>query len=410
MPSRSLRLLVAALAFIVIGGAAAYLVQLESQAARRRDAHEVFEDLTGRVSRAVAAVHAAQLAYVAEGQGPGVWRARVAESTAAAEPALDRMSDLAATAAARTALLEARAYLGELGALDRRALEYLADGQTVMASDLVFAEGGPAAALILELVDAARSHEADALHTFEAGNRRTRRYAAGGTAAAVGLAILLLAFAGPPGLRGGAVVVEAQETLAVPGVLDLDLRGTTPTPAEPPASRLAALEPPDPTLPLLRTAAEICWAFNRAGDADQLEHLLGEAAVMMGATGVIVWMGDADGADLRPVLARGYSAAALSRLPAIPRSADNAAAAAYRTGLLQIVPGRGEGGPGAMVAPLPGPGGCIGSLTVEVPAGRESAGTPQALALLFAAQLSSLVPGAAVPTAIVQPDVRSASA
>ena len=44
----------------------------------------------------------------------------------------------------------------------------------------------------------------------------------------------------------------------------------------------------------------------------------------------MVWMGSATGGDLRPVLAHGYSSQMIARMPPVPRSADNAAAAAYR--------------------------------------------------------------------------------
>ena len=50
----------------------------------------------------------------------------------------------------------------------------------------------------------------------------------------------------------------------------------------------------------------------------------------------------------------------------ILRSADNAAAAAYRTGQLQIVLARPGESNGAVVAPLLSADGCIGALSAEI--------------------------------------------
>ena len=129
----------------------------------------------------------------------------------------------------------------------------------------------------------------------------------------------------------------------------------------------------------------------------------------MDATGLIVWLGNASGADLRPVLAHGYSAQVLARMPTVPRSADNAAAAAYRTGVLQIVLARPGTSAGAIVAPLLSPEGCIGALSAEIAGGGEASDSVQALAAIFAAQLAGVLP-ATPPEATVAPnDTRAAA-
>jgi hypothetical protein len=78
-------------------------------------------------------------------------------------------------------------------------------------------------------------------------------------------------------------------------------------------------------------------------------------------------------------------------MPVIPRSADNAAAAAYRTGRTQVVSPSDDSSPGAVISPLLTPAGCVGALTAEVAGGEESSDHVQALAAIFAAQLSTLV-------------------
>ena len=127
------------------------------------------------------------------------------------------------------------------------------------------------------------------------------------------------------------------------------------------------------------------------GDLVRTVAVLGRAADMLDASGLVVWLGTPTGSDLRPVLAHGYSDQALARMPTVPRSADNAAAAAYRSSTLQIVLSRPGSTAGAVVAPLLGPDGCIGALSAEIASGGEGSEAVQALATLFAAQLAAVL-------------------
>jgi hypothetical protein len=111
----------------------------------------------------------------------------------------------------------------------------------------------------------------------------------------------------------------------------------------------------------------------------------------MDASGLVVWLGNVGGADLRPVLAHGYPSGTLAQMPAVPRTADNAAAAAYRSGRFQIVMARPGASSGAVVAPLLSPEGCIGALAVEMKGGSETSDSVQALAAIFAAQLTGVL-------------------
>jgi hypothetical protein len=80
-------------------------------------------------------------------------------------------------------------------------------------------------------------------------------------------------------------------------------------------------------------------------------------------------------------------------MPAVQLSADNAAAAAYRTGRLQVVPARPGAPTGAVVAPLLSQDGCIGALTAETIGGAESLAPVHSLATIFAAQLVGVLAG-----------------
>ena len=98
-----------------------------------------------------------------------------------------------------------------------------------------------------------------------------------------------------------------------------------------------------------------------------------------------------EGADLQPVLTHGYSDETRARLPNVPRAANNAAAAAYRSGDVQIVLSRPGGAEGAIVAPILGAQGCFGALSAEIRGGGEASESVQALAVIVAAQLAGVL-------------------
>ncbi len=129
----------------------------------------------------------------------------------------------------------------------------------------------------------------------------------------------------------------------------------------------------------------------------------------MNARGLIVWLGDSEGADLRPVLAFGYSDQTLARISSVARSADNAAAAAYRTSELQIVRSRPGASQGAVVAPLLVADGCIGALTAEVRDRGEDSDAVRALASIVASQLASVLSTAAAGQALPASHAESAA-
>jgi hypothetical protein len=94
----------------------------------------------------------------------------------------------------------------------------------------------------------------------------------------------------------------------------------------------------------------------------------------------------------------------VARMPAVPQSADNAAAAAYRSGTLQIVHSRPGGTNGAVVAPILSADGCVGALSAEIRSGGETSQSVQSLASIFAAQLAGiLAPGPATAAEVPEP-------
>ena len=281
------------------------------------------------------------------------------------------LREAAASAEARRVLGLAAVAITDFGSLDQRARDYIRTGESLMAGDVVFTGGGEAAANAARQIEAARLAEREAFDAEEARVRKIQASAAGGAAVFAALALAILAFA-PAGREADAVAIA-------------------PAPQPMDVSEIVAHARPRGSAPALRAAAELCTEFGRVNDLPDLTRLLGRASNLMDASGLIVWIGSTSGADLRPVLAHGYSDTMLAKVPSVPRSADNAAAAAYRSGALQIVLTRPGTSPGAVVAPLLSPDGCIGALTAEIRDRGETSDSVQALAAIFAAQLVNII-------------------
>jgi hypothetical protein len=408
MRSRAVRVFLGAVAWAAIGGAAFLLTEREQSIAARRDAGREFAT---RAEEAVAALADARLAlhaYTLQGEAAAVWAPRAEALAASARNAIDELQQAAANTEVRAALAEAAAQVGVFARADQRAREYLADDHPGMARDLVLGEGGPAAGTAARLVREGAAGERLEHAAAEAADRQQQAYAVGGAAGAAAFVVLLLAVlpSGRPSAAAAGPVesvesVDNAERTAEADRADpvgaLSLR--EPLPRTPPSPAPAPPPRPEANAALLATAADICTAIGRAAGAADLSEALARAAGAMEASGLIVWLGDASGGPLRPVVAHGYPESALARMPAIPASADNAVALAYRTGTPRTAPASG-GGPGAVVAPLIAVDGCIGALTAEVAAGREAESSVQAMCVLVAAQFALLLapaPSASAP-------------
>jgi hypothetical protein len=377
MRSSAIRLTLGAAAWIALGIAAFVLLRSEQQITTRAASLRAFDQHAHDASDALADLRASQQAYVAAGQGVAFWMPKVAATTATVTAALESLRQ-SADGGTRTALDEAAATVAEFGNIDTRAREYLKSGQPLMAGDVIFTEGGDAAATAARQVETARLAEHQAADVAEAAIRRQQALALGVAAGLVGIVVLLLI----PVRR-----VKPADSISI-------------SETAPSATAAAhAIAPPafgfvtgmEAGGPVLKAAADLATDFGRVRDLDELTRLLGRAAEVMDASGVMVWMGTATGADLRPVLSHGYSSQMLARIPPVPRTGDNAAAAAYRSGALQIVLARPGGSNGAVVAPILSAEGCVGALSAEIRAGGETSEGVQALASIFAAHLAGVL-------------------
>ncbi|HTM25694.1 MAG TPA: helix-turn-helix domain-containing protein [Vicinamibacterales bacterium] len=153
----------------------------------------------------------------------------------------------------------------------------------------------------------------------------------------------------------------------------------------------AASPPPSPAqAPAqvdLLAVAQLCTEFGQVEGAREALPLLKEAATILDAVGLIVWIWDPKAGVLKPALAHGYPDKLLAQLPGVSADTDNATAAAFREARPRVVSGS-ELSSSALVVPLMTPGGCAGVLAIELPHRREQEESTLALATIFAAQVA----------------------
>lgn len=414
MKSRAARLALLVM-FVVALGVTAYLFR-KGEADRRAEttAGEAFSTAARGAARGTLELRAAQQAYVATGQADDFWASKVVANLGSLRDRLTSLRTAAVSSDARSHIDAATGSLDDFAQMDRRAREYVRTGQKVVASDLIFSNAGELTDAAVASIDKAVTSELTArslaVETFE----RRQDFALIAAAASAGLVMLLLLprvqsdFTGPSFLEQSVPVPAAPAAsirAADSAIIGYDSwstpkRSTEATPAQPmgaqeqPASQTAPTEPVGaaPAVPVLdfKVVATLCTELSRVDDTMALPPLLERAAAVLDAAGIILWIADPDGRELNPVLAQGYPQHLVNRLGTIPRSAENATAAAYRTGMLQTVFGDGTSN-GAIAAPLLTCGGCVGVMAAEVKGDTERLEANLAAATILAAQLASLV-------------------
>jgi Helix-turn-helix domain len=138
----------------------------------------------------------------------------------------------------------------------------------------------------------------------------------------------------------------------------------------------------------LSAIARLCTGLGCALDADDVLSRFEDAARILDAVGLTIWMADHQ-RWLTPVLAHGYPNG-LAKLPHVPSDADNAVAAAFRSAAICVVDGSAVA-TGAVVVPIMTSSGCAGVLALELLHRREQHECVRAAATILAAQLSTLV-------------------
>jgi transcriptional regulator with XRE-family HTH domain len=151
--------------------------------------------------------------------------------------------------------------------------------------------------------------------------------------------------------------------------------------------------------------ADLCTQFARVEQASDVRPLLHEAAIIVHAVGIVVWVWDSLAEALRPAMASEYSEALLAHLPNVRRDDDNVTAVAFRSGQACSIDGDGRS---ALAIPLLIPGGCAGVLAFELN-GVAPTDSVRAAAMIVAAQLSQLI-GEAQPSEVQAPELADSHA
>jgi len=410
---RALRVIVAAVTWTALGATGLFLFQSERHIADMRVALRVFDLVSRETIDGIGEIREAQQAYVAAGQGVAFWVAKVATTGDSVRAGVATLRQAITAPAGWTALDGAMSSLDQFVNADKRALEYINASQPLMAGDVIFAEGSQAAATAARGVEQARLSERQAADANEAALRRREALALGSAAALSAFVVMLLVpirraaqetQRGQDGRerldgRDGHVARDLTDALEIRPAADVvevtapaapaaRVVAARPAAAAPPAVSIPSAPPSSRAAETLKGAADLATDFGRVRDVKDLQQLLARVATLMDAKGLIVWMSQANGAELRPLLTHGYSAQVVARLSSVPRSASNAAATAYRTGKLQIVPSQ-PGATGAIVAPILSADGCIGALASEIDG--EDSEHVHAVAVIAAAQLAGIL-------------------
>lgn len=398
MKSLAVRLMLLAV-FLIASGIAAYFVWTsESHVRRSVDDVRAFDQSALQAERVVLEVRSAQQAYVAAGQGAQVWITKAAETITKVKAQLDDLRAHATSTRAQTALDNAASALQDFEQIDRRARDYVRNGQTLLAADVIFADGLESTDAIAGSIEEARTAETIARDSDRTSIRRAEIVAIAAATVVALVTMMVLVFNEPDRDAPTSAGVENTVSTGTP-MMPLNAadwlrpgesRSAASETRRQKSSTLIRKETVSASVLDLAAIASVCSELARVIDTHALSPLLGRAAEILDAPGIVLWIADPDGRELSPIVTHGYSPQMVLRLGTILRDAENATAAALRTSLLQTVDADSIS-PGAIAAPLVTPIGCVGIMAAEVRDHGEKDPAKRAAASIIAAQLATLV-------------------
>jgi len=362
MQSRAVRLTLVIVIAIVSAAAAVFLQTIDRRARDLRDAHADLSTRLDAAADSIAAIRTAQQNYTVPGQRRETWFEAMSGHVRQLYDEIAGIRPRVRASSSAAALQALSSDIDTLIAADARARENLRLGQDLMAADVIVSDSRATLDTMLSRVRDIGRNEQSAAATADASLTREQWIVFGSAATAWLIVALVLALT--------KTKVEAAQV--------------SPVEEQP----VEASAPHDAASVNLAAAADVCTALARLTDATELPALLSRAADIVDASGIILWMGAGD--ELFAVSAHGYTPAIISRLGAIARHAENATAAAWRTGSMTTVAADGSGN-GAIVAPIFAVDGCIGALAVEVRGHREHDPATRAVVTMIAAQLATTV-------------------
>ena len=415
MQSRAARLILLGLFLAAISTAAFLFTKGNLEATSAALDAEAVDTSARAIERGLLDLRAAQLGYAAAGQAGDRWVAQVAKTLETLRANVQALRAQAKTPEALAGLDATTAALNEFAKSDKRAAEYVRTDMRQLAGDVVFGDGIERIDAALASVEQVRLAELQAREALVETFRSRQIFALIAGAAASVLVVLLLVprARSTPVAETAPQVSRAVELESTPHSVPrpepmIEVEVATGPRDEAPEPVLASLvlgtvEAAQPATTDFAGVASLCVDLARVVDTRALPSLLDRTASLLDASGIILWIADPDGRELNPIFAQGYPQQLVNRLGTIPRDAENATAAAFRTSLLQTVMADEISG-GAIAAPLVTPGGCVGVMAAEVRNNSERQDAKLAAATIVAAQLATLV---GPPSA--RPQTRSAS-
>lgn len=383
MRHRGVRAILLLLALAATGAASYTIFTLEQRAGAERLAQQALRDRVKSVLASISELRAAERSYVAVGQGHQFWTARVTNLLVAIEASVRDLRNTVRSEVATASLDAASVALDTFKKLDARAQQYVRLDQGLLASDLIFSDGVEMTGTAATQIDTALAEEITSREATLTALHRQQAWTIAGAGGFLLVVMLLLT----------ALPRRREASAEQPG---WEIDGPEPTLAASKDKMTSqATESLDPA-PDLAGAARLCTEFGRVMETREVPPLLARSAEILDAAGMVVWVSDRAGVELKPVLSHGYSEKLVCQMRSIPRDAQNAAALAFRLAQLRVVAGTDLTN-GAVVVPLITPAGCVGVLAAELRHGGERRESTRALATILAAQLATLV-GAAPST------------
>jgi GAF domain len=413
MHNRAARLMLFCLFVAALSVAGFLFWRGEARVGEEETQARAFDASSRSAMRSLLNLRAAQQAYVAAGQGLKFWGDKVAQELETARTTIKALGSAASSPQARTVIDATGSAVDDLGRINKRATDYVRSDQRLLASDVIFGDGVELSDAALASLDQAGALETQARnHTIDTLRRRQLFALLSGAAASV-LAVLLLLPAGRreeiaplllerPAISASPPVATESEGWSAPVRANRPIEQAVEAPVQeeallaepvaPPADSEAQVVPPIAAMATtdFPGLASLCVDLARVADTRALPNLLDRAASILDAQGIILWIADPDGRELNPIFAQGYPLQLVNRLGTIPKDAQNATAAAFRTALLQTVKAD-HVSPGAIAAPLVTAGGCVGVMAAEVRHEAEQREVTLAAATIVAAQLATLV-------------------
>ena len=447
MSNRWLRFVIALVALAALGAAGYRIFQHEQGLSAETHALAASGDAADSAIETIGEIKAALHAYVAPGQGQAFWTARAGMLLDKLRGSLLELDRVAASHGAP--ITEALDLSDRLAAAEQRAREHVKNGQPLLAGDVIFTDARDQLDAIRVQVARARGQLATTAGTRLAAARREQVMVAVG---AVGIAALTLLVLVPPGRAQDGVASPASSATSRAGAEPEEYARVIPTPkatvvtapaatsassgssvrrvatavpaasvARPaasaigsssakavPAARATPDAPPAPPPPgRWPEAAALCTDIARVSDSQEIGALLGRAAGLLNATGIVLWMATDARDQLVPAATAGYDDRIVSRIGSISRDDENLTAKAFRETASRTSKAR-QGSAAALAVPLVAPSGAVGVLSAELRESQDVDAQQQAIATIVAAQLSMLLANATAPAAAASTEAGSA--